>query len=299
MPDNQTSKGLGRGLGKGFGSLLPQDFDQSILLDKHDRVQKVAVTEIKADPGQPRRTFDEELIRELAQSIKQYGILQPLVVTERSGAYHIVAGERRYRAALVAGLDRVPVLVRSLEELERLEISLVENVQRVDLNAMEQAVSIARLHEQFNMSYQDIAKRLGKAHTTIVNIVRLLQLPEFARKALENGRITEGHARAVLALKSSSLQKELVQNIEQNGWSVRQSEQFVSDHRPGKKSAADGNEVPKVPRLSIDENLSKKLSTKLGYKITVSNKSRGGGKLAIDFKTAKQLDEFVKKLQNF
>jgi ParB family chromosome partitioning protein len=288
------SKTVSRGLGKGFGSLLPQDFDQSMLLDKQDRIQKVPLTKIQPDPDQPRRTFDDGLIDELAQSIKRYGILQPLVVTERDDNYFIVAGERRFRAAAKAGLTAVPVLVRTLEELERLEISLVENVQRVDLNPVEQALSVARLHEQFNMSYQEIAKRLGKAHTTIANIVRLLGLPDFARTALVEGRITEGHARQVLALKTEDLQKELVQHIEQDGWSVRQAEQFVSENRlrPEKKTVG----RPAAPAYS-DVKLNKSLSTKWGFKVTVLQKPTGG-KVTINIDSREQLDEFIAFLDN-
>jgi ParB family chromosome partitioning protein len=288
------SKQPNKGLGKGFGSLLPQDFDQSMLLDKHDRIQKIALGDIKADPTQPRRSFDENLIDELSESIKRYGILQPIVVTEKSGTYSIVAGERRYRAAVKAGLDRIPVLVRSLEELERLEISLVENVQRVDLNPIEQAVSIARLHEQFNMGYQEIAKRLGKAQTTVLNIVRLLQLPEFARDALVKGKISEGHARAVLALKTPELQQELLQNIEQLGWSVRAAEQFVSDKREKKT-----NNLPLASstRTNVNQKLSKSLSTKLGFNVTVAEQKRGG-KISMSFTSRQQFEDFIAFLEN-
>ena len=287
------SKANNKGLGKGFGSLLPQDFDQSILLDKHDRIQKITIAEIQPDPNQPRRAFDDELINELAQSIKRYGILQPLVVTKKGEVYNIVAGERRFRAAKAAGLERVPVLVRSLEEIERLEISLVENVQRVDLNPIEQAISIARLHEQFNVDYKEIAKRLGKAHSTIINIVRLLQLPEFARDSLVKGKITEGHARAILALKKESLQKELLKNIEQNNWSVRRAEQFVADNREESK---DKDAKESQNRAKIVPAISKNLSTKLGFKVTVS-RSESGGKIAMDFGSREKLDEFIAFLE--
>jgi ParB family chromosome partitioning protein len=294
--------GLGKGLGKGFGSLLPQDFDQSMLLDKHDRVQKVLLADIVPDPKQPRRHFDEQLINELAQSLRRYGILQPLVVTEQKGAagtesgskYYIVAGERRYRAAQKAGLDRIPVLVRTLEELERLEVSLVENVQRVDLNPIEQAVSVARLHEQFNIGYSEIAERLGKAHTTVINIVRLLQLPEFAREALRTGRISEGHARSVLALKNESLQKELIQNIEQKGWSVRAAEQFVSENRAPRPSDGEFGAGKATPASS---KISQKLSKKWGFKVTVTEKVRGGGKVLMNFDTHEQLQQFIDFLE--
>lgn len=293
------SKKSATGLGKGFGSLLPQDFDQSMLLDKHDRVQKISVSEIKADPNQPRRTFDQQAINELAQSINRYGILQPLVVTGKEGDYKIVAGERRFRAAQKAGLDRVPVLIRTLEEIERLEISLIENVQRVDLNPVEQAVSIARLHEQFNISYPEIANRLGKAHSTVANIVRLLQLPEFARESLSQGKISEGHARQILALKEPGLQQELLANIEQNGWSVRQAEQFVSDHKEAKTPVNEGEVRPvrQHPSLKVNEKLTKNLSTKWGAKVRVAPRARGGGKIAIDFESSEQLEKFIEFLE--
>jgi ParB family chromosome partitioning protein len=197
-----------KGLGRGFDSLLPQNFDSTLLLTDEDRIQKVLVSKISPNANQPRTHFDDEALDQLAASIKQYGILQPLVVTPNNslgvnGEFMIIAGERRWRAAEIAGLDKVPVIVRTSHELEQLEIALVENVQRVDLSPLEQAVSIERLHQQFNITYDHIAERLGKAASTVNNMVRLLQLPEGARQALKDGAISEGHARAILALKSN------------------------------------------------------------------------------------------------
>lgn len=288
------SANTNKGLGRGFGSLLPQDFDQSMLLDKHDRIQKVPLGKIAADPNQPRRIFDEQPLKELASSITRYGILQPLVVTQKGDTYYIVAGERRFRAAKIAGLASVPVLVRTLKELEKLEISLVENVQRVDLNPVDQAISIVRLHEQFNVSYQEVAARLSKGHSTIVNIVRLLQLPEFARNALAEGRISEGHARSVLSLKEESLQKELVGSIQKEGWSVRRAEQFVSQNR--KKKPVAGSVAQPTPS-KFDEKLGRNLNTKWGLKAAVTPRARGGGKITLDFKSSDQLDKFLEFLK--
>lgn len=281
------------GLGKGFGSLLPDNFDKSVLLDKQDRVQKLLIQDITPDPKQPRRDFDKEAIRELAASIKQYGILQPIVVTNINDSYVIVAGERRYHAAKEAGLTHMPVLLRTTEELERLEIGLIENMQRVDLSPLEQAISIARLSEQFNMSQKEIAQRLGKANSTIANIVRLLQLPEFAKESLQKGGISEGHARAVLALKDENKQRELVENIEQENWSVRQAEKFVADN----KSQEDNRPVKARPaKAVINQETSKKLSKKWGFKFTVAQKGKGG-KIAIDFGSKKDLDAFIEFLE--
>ncbi len=284
---------MSKGLGKGFGSLLPDSFDQSMLLDKQDRVQKVSLDEISPDPNQPRRNFDAETIAELASSIKQYGILQPLVITKIDGKFVIVAGERRFHAAKKAGLTHVPALVRTTQELERLEIGLIENMQRVDLSPLEQAISIARLHDQFNVPQKEIAKRLGKAYTTIVNTVRLLQLPDFAKDALTKGTISEGHARAVLALKDESKQKALVANIEHNSWSVRQAEQFVSENKEVKPT----EHIDKpAARSVVNQKASKNLSTKWGFKVTVAHKGTGG-KIAMDFGSRKELDAFIEFLE--
>lgn len=281
------------GLGKGFGSLLPDNFDQSVMLDKQDRVKKVLIQDVTPDPKQPRRIFDQNAITELAISIKQYGILQPIVITENEGALIIVAGERRYHAAKKAGLTHIPALVRSTQELERLEIGLIENMQRVDLSPLEQAVSIARLNEQFNISQKDIARRLGKAHSTIVNTVRLLQLPEFAKKSLEEGRISEGHARSVLALKEEELQKVLLANIEQLNWSVRQAEEFVSRHKEVTRPKISKNHTGKAV---VSKETSKKLSKKWGFKVTVAHKD-DGGKIAMEFGSRDELDKFIEFLE--
>ncbi len=282
-----------KGLGKGFGSLLPEDFDKSVLLDKGERVQKILIEDIKPDPNQPRKTFESGSLDELASSIKRYGILQPLVLTDSGeNAYIIIAGERRYRAAKKAGLSHVPALVRSLEELERLEIGLIENMQRVDLSPMEQAVSIARLNEQFSMTMQDIAERLGKAHTTIVNTVRLLQLPEFARDALEHGKITEGHARAVLALKDQTQsQKYLVEQIISQGWSVRQAENYVKIQK---------NKVPSLSKnVKSDDHKYKADETNLSKKYGGSVKilpQKSGLRVQFSFKTNKEYTQFLKQI---
>lgn len=280
----------GRGLGKGFGSLLPSDFDDSILLDKEERVHKILIEDIKPDPNQPRKSFDKVAIDELASSIKTHGILQPLVVIESDDGYVIVAGERRYRAAQSAGLTHLPVLVRSLEELERLELSLIENVQRVDLSPLEQARSIARLNEQFSMTHHDIAKRLGKAHTTVVNITRLLQLPDFATDALAQGKISEGHARSVLALKEfPELQQKLVDSIIANGWSVRRAEQFVQDAKNAEKLKKGQNAERALHPLAD------KIAAKNNAKVRIQE-TKKGGKIQLSFESKEALESFIDRI---
>lgn len=285
MSAKQTKKGLGRN----FGSLLPGNFDESILLDKKDRVQKLFISSIQPDSGQPRKYFDEGALSELSESIKRHGILQPLVVSpNKAGGFIIIAGERRYRAAKKAGLKQLPAIIRTSEELERTEIGLVENVQRVDLSPIEQAVSIMKLHEQFNVPYLDIAKRLGKAETTIVNTARLLQLPKEAREMLEKSKITEGHARSILALKNSpDKQKQLLSLILKNGLSVRQAEQFVSANKKNTKHTANA----KPARSEKHGGLSKKLGSEV--RIVRSQK---GGKIQIGFNSEEQLKKIIDSL---
>jgi ParB family chromosome partitioning protein len=281
------------GLGRGFDALIPKNVDAATLFDDQDRVQKIAVGNIAANPNQPRQHFDDAALAGLAESIKQYGILQPLVLTPHGvGKYVIVAGERRWRAAQLAGLEKIPALVRTIKELERLEIAIVENVQRVDLSPLEQAVSIERLHQQFSMTYESIAKRLGKASSTVNNIVRLLQLPEAARTALHEQKITEGHARAILALKDSpEHQNQLLVNIAKRGWSVRQAEQFVVSVKEGFKERAATHE-----RMSTETPATKRLSKRLGGSSVHIRRMAKGGKLEIGFKTDEELEKILTSL---
>jgi ParB family chromosome partitioning protein len=259
-----------KGLGRGFDVLIPQDVDTAILFDEHEKVQKISVDSLIPNPDQPRTTFDEEALQQLAESIKQYGVLQPLIVTPHGkGTYAIVAGERRW-----------------------LEIALVENVQRVDLSPLEQALSIERLHQQFSMTYEAIARRLGKASSTVNNIVRLLQLPKDAQQALTEGSIFEGHARAILSLKDSpDKQQELLNNILRYGWSVRQAEQFVVSFREGFKEAKAARE-----RMRTETPATKRLSKKLGGMPVHIRRMAKGGKLEIRFKTDEELERIFHNL---
>jgi ParB family chromosome partitioning protein len=278
-----------RGLGRGFDALISQDFDRSLLLTPEDKVEKIPVGQLQANPYQPRKHFDETALAELAASIKRHGIVQPLIVTPaKDGRYTLVAGERRWRAAQAAGLETVPAIIRARQELEQLEIALIENVQRVDLSPLEQAVSIERLHEQFNFSYDDIARRLGKAASTVNNTVRLLRLPEAARAALETSRISEGHARAILALKNDDeRQLYLLKSIIGHGWSVRQAERFVLSVKAGIKETKVAH-----ARTQTETPQTKALAKKLGTPVQVRRTARGG-KLEISFKDDTELDRLL------
>lgn len=281
-----------KGLGRGFDTLLPSNFDDSILVDKNDRIQKLAPQQIKPNKHQPRASFNEQALAELADSIKRFGILQPLVVTpaEAADQYYLIAGERRWRAAQKAGLKNIPVIVRTSEELEQLEIALVENVQRVDLSALEQAKSIQRLHDQFNIDYEVIAKRLGKHPTTIINIVRLLGLPSEAQAALNDKKITEGHARAILALKEDEHKAQLLGLIIEKGWSVRQAEQYVIAHKQGAKTSQKAEQ-----RIAIATPQTEKLSKIIKAPVTLKRLAKGG-RLEIGFKNDRDLKRIIELL---
>lgn len=281
-----------RGLGKGFDILMPGGVDEGLLERSKDRVQNVFVSDIEPNPDQPRREFDEAALAELAESIKQYGVLQPLLVLPKgAGSYQIIAGERRWRASKLAGIKKVPVIVRTSEELEQLEIAMVENIQRVDLSPLEQAVAVQRLHELFNVGFDEIAKRLNKAPSTVHNIVRLLQLPPAAQDALRTGKISEGHARSVLALKDYPEQQEqLLLLIQKHGWSVRQAEQFVVAAKSGANDAKAAGK-----RTAEKTTETEQLSKILHREVTVKHMAKGG-RLVIRFKTDDDLENLVKLL---
>lgn len=282
------------GLGKGLDALIPTDFDPSLLVDSKDRIQKLLITKIFPNPDQPRRYFEQQSLNELAVSLKQYGVLQPLIVSpESDGTFRIIAGERRWRAAKIAGIGELPTIIREPEQLEELEIALIENVQRVDLSPIEQAISIERLHQQFNMTYKQIAQRLGKAETTVSNLVRLLHLPNDAREALVSGSITEGHARSILALKTlPEKQADLLNKIITNSWSVRQAEQYVTALKQG----VPNQDVVKT-RIATETPETKNLSHKFNTRVSLK-RTANGGRIELHFKDESELDNLIKLLDS-
>ena len=280
------------GLGRGFDALIPTEVDKALLEDDSNRIQKLLISDVIANADQPRKEFDQAALQELADSIRTHGVLQPIIVVQQKDkTFRIVAGERRYRASQLAGLDKIPAIVRTFDELRELEIALVENVQRVDLSPYEQAVAIAKLQQQFSLKHADIAKKLGKAETTVINIVRLLQLPPEAVEALAKNKISEGHARQILALKDDpAAQQHLLKLIIANGWSVRQAEQFVTAHKKGAKTPAQAKQ-----RLATQTPETKKLSTKLQAPVAIKRTAKGG-QLVISFKDDADMARILKSL---
>jgi ParB family chromosome partitioning protein len=291
VPSNRTANK--KGLGRGFDALLPRDFDTSILLDPSDRVQRIKISLISPKADQPRRNFEEETLRQLADSIKQFGVLQPIIVTAEGDKYVIIAGERRWRAAAIAKLDTIPAIVRSLKELEQLEIALVENVQRVDLSPLEQAASIEKLRLHFNMTYDMIAQRLGKANSTINNIARLLQLPPNAQMALQQRKITEGHARQLLSIKDTiDKQKQLLDLIIKNNWSVRQAERFVTALKAVPKNTDSAIVQQRIKSETVE---TKRIGHQIKAPVSIRRTARGG-KVEIGFSSDKDLERVINLL---
>jgi ParB family chromosome partitioning protein len=282
----------GKGLGRGFDALIPTTVDAALLEDDSNRIQKLLIQDITPNSEQPRKQFDSSALEELSISIREHGVLQPIIVVQKNDkGYRIVAGERRFRASQLAGLDRIPAIVRTMDELRELELALVENVQRVDLSPLEQAASIARLQQQFSLGIADIAKKLGKAETTVHNIVRLLHLPDEAQKALAQNKISEGHARQVLALKDSpELQAELLKQIITHGWSVRQAEQFVTASKAGAVKVSDAKK-----KLETTTPETKKLSTFVSAPVSIRRTAKGG-QILITFKDDEDMSRIIGKL---
>jgi len=279
-------------LGKGFDGLIPIGFDVGSVVDKGEQIRDIAIEIIVANPDQPRKSFDEKSLEELSHSIKQHGVIQPIVVSKhKDNTYRIVAGERRWRASQLAGLKKLPAIVRDHKELEEIEIALVENIQRVDLSPLETAVSIVKLRDQFSLSASEIAKKLGKAETTVSNIIRLLQLPKQAVEAMQENRITEGHARAILALKTDEeAQLDLLNNIVVQGLSVRDAEKYVHEHKS--ITSSNKNSYSKETKSIING-----LKNPLKDTVSIREKSKKGtGVITIAYKSSDELKQYLKSI---
>ncbi|HYA90496.1 MAG TPA: ParB/RepB/Spo0J family partition protein [Thermodesulfobacteriota bacterium] len=277
-------------LGKGLGALLPE-FGQV----EPKTLLYCGIEEISPNRSQPRKRFDESKIEELADSIKEKGILEPLIVRRTDQGYELIVGERRWRAAQKAGLKEVPVLVKEVQGREALEISLIENLQREDLNPIEAAEAFKHLIEEFNISQEDVSKRMGKDRTTITNTLRLLRLPLEVRNQLLQDRITSGHARAILSLESKEKQKELCALIIKKGLSVREAEAIVKrwSVKPVKPPTSPGKK-----RGDLESQLSSlrdSLRKYLGTKVLITQKDKRG-KIEIEYYSHDDLERIVQAI---
>jgi ParB family chromosome partitioning protein len=276
-------------LGKGLGALLPE-FGQA----ESKALFYCGIEEIIPNPSQPRKHFDESKLQELAESVREKGILEPLLVRRTDQGYELIVGERRWRAAQKAGLREVPVLVKEVEGREAFEISLIENLQREDLNPIEEAEAFKHLIEEFNISQDDLSKRIGKDRTTITNILRLLKLPLEVRNQLLQNRITSGHARALLSLENKEKQRELCALIIKKGLSVREAERLAKQW--AEKSQKTPPSVKRPGELESQlHSLQDSLRKCLGTKVHITQKGKRG-KIEIEYFSHEELERIVEAI---
>jgi ParB family transcriptional regulator, chromosome partitioning protein len=273
-------------LGKGLGALLPARPPVISIETRADDAQTLPVDSIDANPFQPRRLFHPERLEELAQSIRANGIIQPLVVRRSGDRYQLVAGERRWRAAKLAGVSHVPVVIRQIPDDRLLEVTLVENIQREDLNPIETAIAFDRMMSELSLNPEEIGQRTGKDRTTIVNSVRLLQLPQDLQQLVAERRLSAGHARCLLSLPTPELQREVAERSVAQGWSVRQMERTT-------QRMVEGRKAKHVDEIDTDPNVKaavQELERVLGTKVRIIEKAKQRGRIEIEYYSADELD---------
>lgn len=292
-----------KGLGRSFNSLIPaelldESFDPTAEQDdKVSELRYIKISEIVADPDQPRHAFDQIALDELAASIIEHGILQPIVVTPKNGGYQIVAGERRYRAAKMANLDKIPALVRTLSNQHKLELSLIENLQRRDLNVLETATAYLKLRDQFNLTLDEIGQRVGgKSVSAVSNTLRLLRLPESVRQALIDGKIREGQARPLVSV-DPKVVDEILPRILEEEWSSRKIEQFIVQLKKAAATAPVGKEKRKIEQVPYREDTDR-LVKRLATDVSVKTNAKGAGQIVIRFKSDSDFKRIQKILGN-
>ena len=283
-----------KGLGRGINSLI-NDYDTTVyeaekLVESGVKVQEIEISRIKPNPNQPRKIFDSDALAELAGSIQVHGIIQPLIVEEIADkSYVIVAGERRYRAAKLAGLETVPCLVRTFTALQRIEVALIENIQRESLNPVEEARAYQYLITAQGIRQEELAVRLGKSRPAVTNSLRLLNLPPNMLEAVENGKITPGHARALLGVEDPKVQYNLAQQVFDQKMSVRETEKAVKNL--GKEKVE--RDKKKVQVSDAFKEFENKLKGKLETKVNISLKENGSGKIEIEFYSNEDFERIV------
>lgn len=302
-----AKKGLGRGLGAIFGEDVVRESNEELSkeqkttqkdgeeMERGEHLVKVSL--IEPNGGQPRKNFNEEELKELAESIKNYGILQPILVQKKGTSYEIIAGERRWRAAKLAGLKEVPVVLREYDKQKAMEIALIENVQREDLNPIEEAKAYQQLIKEFNLTQEEIAARVSKNRATITNSMRLLKLDEEIQDLLIQGVITSGHARALLSLEDKALQKKAAKEITDKGLSVRETEKLVK--KLGKPISRSEKSENKDQALSlIFQELEERMKTIMGTKVTIHNKDKSKGRIEIEYYSEAELERIVEMIES-
>ncbi len=274
-------------LGRGLGALIPGGEETA----QQGELVNVPLEEVFPNPEQPRRRFAKETLEELASSIREQGVLQPLLVRKVPGGYELIAGERRLRAARLAGLDRIPVLCRRVEEEHKLELALIENIQRENLNPVEEAQAYRELQTVHRYTQEEIARRVGKDRATVANALRLLNLPEFVRKELEGGRVSAGHARALLPLRDEGTTRQILGRILARGLSVREAERAVAQVLAG----AGGRKKKPSTRSPEIRDLEARLTRRLGSRVQI-HEAANGGRVEIRYASVEELNALIDRI---
>lgn len=307
-----AKKGLGKGLGAIFGEDVVKDNKEETEkkakakaeakaaeeMDEKGRILMLKLDLVQPNKEQPRKTFDEEKINELAESIKNYGVLQPLLVQKNDSFYEIIAGERRWRAAKAAGLKEVPAVLKEYSKQEAMEISLIENVQRADLNPIEEALGYRQLIDEFGLTQEEIAVRVAKSRTAITNTMRLLKLDEQIQNMLVQGVITSGHARALLSLEDTQMQLKAAKEILDKKLSVRETERLVK--RLQKEASGEKKEEKKKDETLalIYQDLEDRMKSVMGTKVSIHNKDKNKGRIEIEYYSEAELERIVEMIES-
>jgi len=282
--------GIKGGLGKGLDALFPSNVNiDSLSTDAKDNIVELKITEIEPDINQPRKSFDDEKLEELANSIKEHGVIQPIIVSKKDDYYQIIAGERRWRASKKAGLKSIPAIIREYDEKKTREVSLIENIQRQNLNPLETAKAIKELMQEHEMTQEEISKTLGKSRSSIANTLRILNLDERVQAMIEEGKISEGHARSLASLDSTAKQYKLAQDIINLELSVRDTENILRET----KSKTSKVKAQKGKLEVFEKDIENKLKSALGTKVSLNMQTKSRGKISIEYFSE---DEFERLL---
>lgn len=286
---------VSRGLGKGLDSLIPMGGTSAPVSEKREDKKEpesvVKITQVEPNREQPRKNFDEDALQELADSIKQFGLLQPILVQDRKTHYEIIAGERRWRAAKIAGLKEVPVIIRDYTDQEIVEISLIENIQREDLNPIEEAQAYKRLLTEFNLKQDEVAERVSKSRTAVTNSMRLLKLCDEVQQMIIDDMLSTGHARALISIEDPEQQYMIAQKIFDEKLSVRDVEKLVKNLNKPEKTKKENKDDKSLE--IIYQDIEEKLKQFLGTKVEISSKGNGSGKVEIEFYNHDDLERII------
>ncbi len=288
--------GIKGGLGKGLDALFPSNVNVDILSSSSkDAIVELKINEVEPNINQPRKTFDDDKLTELADSIKEHGVIQPIIVTKKDDYYQIIAGERRWRASKKVGLKTIPAIIRSYDDKKTREVSLIENIQRQNLNPLETAKAIKELMEEHEMTQEEISKTLGKSRSSIANTLRILNLDSRVQEMIEMGQISEGHARSIASIDSPEKQYKFALDIINFDMNVRDAENYAKDVKSGKKSKR-SLKPPKGKFEVITKDIENKLKEKLGTKVSLNAQTKNKGKIVIEYFSQDELSRILEIL---